>query len=191
MQGKAHEQRFAAALRRPIRIVIAGAAGQKVVSASTLLGTGAVLAGLWATRRDDYPVTVMTGHSISEVILSPEEIFYTGIERPDIFLALASEGLKSAHRQFNALTAEDVLYIRKDLLPLETKARIVPLDLGRVSRKEATITAVAAMLRHTGLYPIEAFKQAIGLTQRREIAEENLKALERSSTVITRPETNT
>ena len=191
MQGKAHKQLFSSALTRPIRIVIAGAAGQKVVSASTLLGTGAVLAGLWATRRDDYPVTVMTGHSISEVILSPEEIFYTGIERPDIFLALASEGLKSAHRQFDALTAEEVLYIRKDLLPLDTKARIVPLDLGRVSRKEATITAVAAMLRHTGLYPIEAFKQAIGLTQRHEIAEENLKALERSSTVITRPETNT
>ena len=83
------------------------------------------------------------------------------------------------------------LYIRKDLLPLETKAGIVPLDLSRVSRKEATKTGVAAMLRHMGLYPIEAFEQAIGLTQRHEIAEENLKELERSSTVITRPETNT
>ena len=27
--------------------------------------------GLWVTQRDDYPVTVKTGHSISEVVLSP------------------------------------------------------------------------------------------------------------------------
>jgi hypothetical protein len=30
---------------------------------------------LWATRCDDYPVTVRTGYSISEVIVSPDEIF--------------------------------------------------------------------------------------------------------------------
>ena len=109
--------RFSSTLNGRIRIVIAGAAGQKVVSTATLLGTGAVLSGLWATRRDDYPVTVMTGHSVSEVILGPEEIFYTGIERPDIFLAIAPEGTKSTGTLFDALTAESTLYIRKDMHP--------------------------------------------------------------------------
>lgn len=181
LQPEPMESKFTATLNRPVRIVIAGAAGQKVVSAAGLLGTGATLSGLWATRRDDYPVTVMTGHSVSEVILSPEEVFYTGIERPDIFLALAPEAIRFARRQLAALTDSNTLYIRKDLLPVETKARMIPLDFGRVSKKEAAVTAVAAMLRHAGLYPLGAFQDAIRLTQRPEIAAESLRAVERSS----------
>ncbi len=30
-----------------------------------------LLSGLWASQADDYPVTVQTGHSISELIFSP------------------------------------------------------------------------------------------------------------------------
>jgi pyruvate/2-oxoacid:ferredoxin oxidoreductase beta subunit/Pyruvate/2-oxoacid:ferredoxin oxidoreductase gamma subunit len=183
LKPKALESRFTSTLTKPVRILVAGAAGQKVVSTAGLLGRGAVLSGLWATRRDDYPVTIMTGHSVSEVILSPEEIFYTGIERPDIFLALAPEGMRSSRRQFASLSNASTLYIRRDLLPVETAAHIIPLDLGRVSKKEAAVTAVAAMLRHSKLYPLDAFQEAIRLTQRPAVAEESLKAVERSSVV--------
>jgi Pyruvate/2-oxoacid:ferredoxin oxidoreductase gamma subunit len=178
------ETRFRSKLDRPVRIVIAGAAGQKIVSTAALLGTGATLSGLYATKRDDYPVTVMTGHSIAEVILSPEEIFYTGIEQPDIYVALAPEGMKFSSRQFANLTQESTLYIRKDLLPVETHARIVPLDLGRVSKKEAAITATAAMLNHAQLYSTAALEEAIRLNQRPEIANESLKAIANSSKTI-------
>ncbi len=178
------ETRFISSLDRPVRVLIAGAAGQKVVSTAALLGRGATLSGLWATRRDDYPVTIMTGHSVCEVILSPEEIFYTGIDQPDIFLAIAPEGMKFARHQFTKLARENTLYIRKDLLPVETRAKIVPLDLNRVSRKEAAVTAVAAMLRHAELYPLPAFEEAIRLIRRPEIVGESLRAVEKSSAAI-------
>lgn len=184
LQPKALEPRFKTNLDHPIRIVIAGAAGQKVVSTAALLGTGAVLSGLYATRRDDYPVTVMTGHSVSEVILSPEEILYTGIEQPDIFLGLAPEGMKFSRRQFAALTERSTLYIRRDLLPMETRAHTIPLDMGRANKKEAAMTAVAAMLHHADLYPVAALQEAIRLKQRPEIASETLRAIENSRKVI-------
>jgi len=184
LKPKPLETRFTSTLDRPVRILIAGAAGQKVVSTAAILGTGAVLSGLWATRRDDYPVTVMTGHSVSEVILSPEEIFYTGIERPDIYLALAPEGMKATHRQFASMIQSSSLYVRRDLLPVETNARTIPLDVGKVSRKEIAVATVAAVLRHANLYPLEALQEAIRITQRSAIAEESLKAVERSLAVI-------
>ena len=184
LRSKSLEPHFKTGLDHQIRIVIAGAAGQKVVSTAALLGTGAVLSGLYATRRDDYPVTVMTGHSVSEVILSPEEIFYTGIEQPDLFLGLAPEGMKFSRRQFAALTERSTLYIRRDLLPIETRARTIPLDMGRVSKKEAAIVAVAAMLHHADLYPMPALQEAIRLKQRPEIAGETVRAIENSSKVI-------
>lgn len=178
------ESRFKSDLDHPARIVIAGVAGQKVVSTAALLGTGGVLSGLWATRRDDYPVTVMTGHSVSEVILSPEEIYYTGIDQPDIFLALAREGMKSSQRQFAALTERSTLYIGRDMLPVQTRARVIPLDLGRVSKKEAAVTSVAAMIGHSQLYPRAALEEAIRLNQRPERANESLRAVENSAKVI-------
>jgi Pyruvate/2-oxoacid:ferredoxin oxidoreductase gamma subunit len=154
------------------------------VSAAALLGAGGLLSGLWATKRDDYPVTVMTGHSVSEVILSPREIFYTGIEQPDIYLALATEGMKTTRKQLASMTQAGTLYVRRDLLPVETNARTVCLNSERVSRSQVAIASIAAMLRQTNLYPIEALQEAIRTTQRPTIAEENLKAVEKSSNLI-------
>ena len=54
--------------------VIAGSAGGKVRSAARVVGEAAILSGLWAAQQDDYPVTVQTGHSISELIFSPRPI---------------------------------------------------------------------------------------------------------------------
>ena len=57
-----------------------------------------MMSGLWATQRDDYPVSVMSGYSVSEVILSRDEILYMGIEKPDILAVLTPEGLSQVPR---------------------------------------------------------------------------------------------
>jgi pyruvate/2-oxoacid:ferredoxin oxidoreductase beta subunit/Pyruvate/2-oxoacid:ferredoxin oxidoreductase gamma subunit len=172
---------FKSNLSRSLRIIIAGAAGQKIASTAAILGTAAVLSNLWATKRDDYPVTVMTGHSVSEIIVSPTEIFYTGIEKPDIFLALAPEGVKTCKNQLDNLTSDNVLYARKELLPIQTDARIITLDLSRVPRKEITLAAVAEMLRQTNFISQEALKEAVRRTQRPQIADESLRTLDRTT----------
>jgi Pyruvate/2-oxoacid:ferredoxin oxidoreductase gamma subunit len=170
---------FKSSLSRPLRIVIAGAAGQKIASTASILGTAAVLSNLWATKRDDYPVTVMTGHSVSEVIVSPTEIFYTGIEKPDVFLALASEGIKTCKNHLQNLTDDSVLYAPKELLPIQTNARVSILNLEKVPRKQIALAAVAEMLMRTNFISQEAFREAIKRSQRPQIAGESLRVLDR------------
>jgi len=175
------QPRYKSDLDRRLGIVIAGAAGKKINSAATLLCRGALLSGLWATQRNDYPVTVKSGHSVSEVILSSQEIGYTGITKPEIMLLLFKEGLSTVHSQLDAMTENDSLVINRDLLPIQTRAKVIPIDFKQTShwayRKEYwTIIALAKVLKEMHIYPLEAFKEAV--SGRSEFAEENLAAIE-------------
>jgi len=182
------EQRFASTVKARTHLIIAGRAGQKIRSAAGVLAQGAILSGLWATQRDDYPVTIMTGYSVSEVILSPEEIRYTGIARPDFLVVISEEGLNKIAPRLAEMTVNDVLYITRDLLPAETCAQTRVLDLsnasGRVTRTNRAMICLSAVLRDTGLYPMAALEEAIRCTQRPSIAEENLVAVASSEGVI-------
>jgi 2-oxoglutarate ferredoxin oxidoreductase subunit beta len=154
------EPRFAANLETRLKVMIAGAAGGKVRSTGHLLAGGAILSGLYATQRDDYPVTVMSGHSVCQVILDTVPIGYTGIARPDVLILVAEEGCAQAGPRLAAMTPHDRAYIAQDLLvagssdpsaqsdgdgdpservrrrldrsPLRTGAQVIPLDFERV-----------------------------------------------------------
>jgi len=76
-----------------------------------------------------------------------------------------------------------VLYATKDLLPIQKAARILPLNLNRISRKEISLAAVAEMLRETGFILLEALKESIRLTQRPLLANESLRTLHKVATL--------
>jgi len=86
------ETTFSHNLDGPRAIIIAGAAGARVRTAGHVLGTAATLSGLWTTQRDDYPVTVRSGHSMSHILISPDPIHFTGIANPDVLFVLSEEG---------------------------------------------------------------------------------------------------
>ena len=71
LRPRAFPALFASTLDHEFRFVIAGSAGGKVRSTARMIGEAAILSGLWAAQQDDYPVTVQTGHSTSELILQP------------------------------------------------------------------------------------------------------------------------
>lgn len=171
---------FAASLDRPFRLVIAGRAGGKVRSTAALVAVAGVLSGLWATQRDDYPVTVMSGHSVSEVILSPKEIMYTGIKKPDALIVVAEEGVQKVGRFLDRMGEEDVVFVTPRFADVVTRARKVVIDPRaagiRVTRTNETLLVVLAALRQLNLYPYEALAEAIRRVQRAPIAEENLRA---------------
>jgi 2-oxoglutarate/2-oxoacid ferredoxin oxidoreductase subunit beta len=181
MEPRPIEAKYQSKLDKRIGILLAGAAGKKINSAATLFCGGAVLSGLWATQRNDYPVTVKSGHSVSEVILAPEEVLFTGIDRPEVMVLLFKEGLAAVRSQLDAMTAGDTLVINADLLPIKTKARTIALDFKQAgawaAKKEYwAIMAMSAILRKFEIYPLEAFKEAV--SGRSEFAEDNLKAIE-------------
>lgn len=175
---KGLEQMATSALRRRTGILIAGSAGQKIRSIATVLGAGGILSGLHATQKDDYPITVRTGHSAAEVILSPEPIVYTGIEVPDIVLILSVDGLLHVRKQLPTYPPETRVYIDPALGEIDTPAEVVRLPLTEtaktVHRLAIGAVGLGAILGIEGLYPQEAFEVAAQRLQKAKVADTNI-----------------
>jgi Pyruvate/2-oxoacid:ferredoxin oxidoreductase gamma subunit len=168
-------------LQRQTGIIVAGSAGQKIRSTATLLAEGGIFAGLKATQKDDYPITVMTGHSVSEIVLSPERIDYTGIEEPDYVVLVSDDGLRRIRAQIAALPASCVVYTADSLELPPTAARVRRLDLHSLRRQVGphgvATAALGAFLQDAGVYPVEAMAEAIRAFLSPKIAESSANAL--------------
>jgi pyruvate/2-oxoacid:ferredoxin oxidoreductase beta subunit len=187
LQPQPIEKQFDSALTKTTRVIVAGAAGGKVRSTASALALGAMYSGLWVTQRDDYPATVMSGYSISEVILSHNEILYMGIAKPDILAVLTPEGLSQVPRQLRVMDESQTVYVVPELADqIVTRARKIVLNFDRVkpSRKSLAVMTTAAIVRHANLYPLDAFRKAISAGRSAEIAQENLKAVEASENIL-------
>lgn len=110
-------------------ILILGAAGQRVQTAGELLCLAGMSAGLRATQKNEYNITVLVGPSVSEIILSPGPIDYTGISAPSVVIALAEEGVARRRSIFESL-GEDALVLRAAGIEVApSRAEVVSLDL--------------------------------------------------------------
>ncbi len=175
---------------RQTGIVVAGSAGEKVRSAATLFAQAAMLAGLQATQKDDYPITVMTGHSITEINVSPAPIEYTAIDAPDHFVVISTDGLAKSRRRIERLPESCTLLAEETLELPETQARILRLPFARTAKKinrlSIATVALAALLQHSGMFPTAAFADSIAKFQKRDIAAINLRALDAGVALVAR-----
>jgi 2-oxoglutarate/2-oxoacid ferredoxin oxidoreductase subunit beta len=69
---------------------------------------------------------VLRGPSISELVLSPEAIGYTGMSRPAVVVALGPEGVARRRKIFETLTAESLV--------IQAAGVEVPAGLARIHR---------------------------------------------------------
>lgn len=180
------EAEFPNQVKKQTGIVIAGSAGQKIRSAVTTFAKAAMYAGLNATQKDDYPITVLTGHSVSEVTVSPGTIRYAAIESPDYFLLISVDGLKRSRARIEKLPETCTVYAEESLELPETRARVVPFSLKGVNRFSVGTAALATMLTDTELFPIEAFKRAFQASKNEKIAGLNLEAIEQGSAMASK-----
>ena len=109
-------------------IVILGSAGQRIVTAGELLCLAGISAGLNATQKNDYPITVLRGHSVSELIISEDEIGYTGISSPSVVIALAQEGVERRKAMFSELGPDAVILKAAGVDLPQTPSKIVEID---------------------------------------------------------------
>ena len=181
MSGLVLETKFSSDLNKPIRIVLAGAAGQKVVSAGNLLASAATLSGLWTSRRADFPITIQTGFSVAEVVISPEPVLYSGIIKPDVAVLIAPEGKAKIARLTKAMEETDTVYYAEGLGDADSAATQLPLNFPDSAKKELrkNISALAAgyLTKQLNLFPFEALKEAVRQIQKPKIAEINLGVL--------------
>ena len=130
-------------------IMILGAAGQRINTAGEILCLSAMSAGLYVTQKNDYPITVLRGHSISEVIISGAAAGYTGIKKPDIVLALSIEGVTRRKDTFTFLDDDCLVISDKNLQIPDHNARKIEVDfkalgIAAVERPLASLKILAA-----------------------------------------------
>jgi Pyruvate/2-oxoacid:ferredoxin oxidoreductase gamma subunit len=178
MSGLILDTNFSSNLEKPIRIVLAGAAGQKVVSAGNLLASAATLSGLWTSRRADFPITIQTGFSVAEIVISPEPVDYSGIVKPDIAAIIAPEGKAKISRLTHAMKSTGTIYYSDGLGEIDSEANILPLlfpeSTKRDLRKNISALTAAFLAKELNMFPFEALKEAARQIQKPKIAEINL-----------------
>ncbi len=108
--------------------VLLGSAGQRIITAGEILCLAGLTAGLNTTQKNEYNITVLRGPSISELILSPEEIDYTGIKRPGVVLALGQEGVDRRKDMFKQLDSDGLILQADGVEVPACSARIHPMD---------------------------------------------------------------
>lgn len=151
-------------LKRPNGIVLSGSAGEKVQSTAAMLAEAALLCGLEVTQKNDNPVTQGSGFSLSEVIISPNEINYTGVASADFVIVVSENGLKEIKSQdiFNRINDRSI-FIIDDSLVIENKGlNVVSLPLRKYcGGDKAAIGAVDYVIRKFEPFPHEAFKRLL------------------------------
>ncbi|MEK6650896.1 MAG: thiamine pyrophosphate-dependent enzyme, partial [Bacteroidota bacterium] len=143
-------------LSRPVNLVIAGSAGERVQSSATAIGHAAAQAGCRVTQKNDNPVTQGSGFSLSEVWISPEPIGFTGIEVPDIVVAASEDGWMELQRRGTvaSIGPETLVVIDESLEPPST-GTIERLPLRKiVGRAHAAMAGTLIACLRRGVFTV-------------------------------------
>ncbi len=144
-------------------VIILGSAGQRILTAGEILCIAGATAGLYASQKSDYPITVMRGHSITEVILDSRPIDFTGIENPKVIIAIAEEGIRRKQSIFRTLTEQTTVLAGKDISIPESKARTIVLDFKRkhIKTRDQALASLAWLATHNMVLNLNMLESAL------------------------------
>jgi pyruvate/2-oxoacid:ferredoxin oxidoreductase beta subunit/Pyruvate/2-oxoacid:ferredoxin oxidoreductase gamma subunit len=155
-------RRFTSSLENRVSILLAGSAGEGVQVAAEMLARAAISCGLSATKKGAYPVTVGVGHSVAELILSPQPILHTAAEAPDFVVVTSADGLKYCGTSLSKMRSGHLL-LDAGLAAPETGARLTSVNFRQAAGpKSAAISALGVLLREHGLIPLAALRAEAG-----------------------------
>ena len=139
-----------------VGIVIAGSAGGGIQSAAKIVAQAGILSGLYATMKGEYPITVGTGFSVAEVILSKKPIRFSGLEKPNVVLVVTEDGWNKVK---NRITDNSKVYVDRKICAdcsFEVKD-----FLKAGGKKGAALSAVSYWVKESGVFPIEALFKVV------------------------------
>ena len=130
-------------------VIILGRAGQRIITAGEILCLSGLTAGLNVTQKNEYNITVLRGPSISEIILASQEIFFTGITKPAVILALGQEGVDRRNSLFKHLGKDTLIIGAKDIRLPPCQAEIIQTDFKRlkIGASDRALAALALMAK--------------------------------------------
>jgi pyruvate/2-oxoacid:ferredoxin oxidoreductase beta subunit/Pyruvate/2-oxoacid:ferredoxin oxidoreductase gamma subunit len=141
-----------------IKIILAGSAGEGIQSAAELFAKAAMYSGLHVTKKGDYPITVGTGFSVSELIFSPDEIYHTGINEPDVLLVISQNGFDYVKNRIGDKTS----VIIDNAIHYDQMNVSFTYDFKAIfGKKNATICSIGLWLLMNEPFPFAAFEKAV------------------------------
>ncbi|MFZ5569513.1 MAG: thiamine pyrophosphate-dependent enzyme [Thermodesulfobacteriota bacterium] len=144
-------------------IIILGDAGQRVLTAGEILCLAGMSAGLRVTQKNDYHITVLRGPSISEIVLSPDDIDYTGIVRPGVVIAIGQEGVNARRNLFAGLDAESLVVKAPGIQLPPHPGTDIPADFSKhgVKREDWALASLWVMARLEKAIHAEMLRSAL------------------------------
>jgi Pyruvate/2-oxoacid:ferredoxin oxidoreductase gamma subunit len=179
------EKVFEPSISRRREIVLLGTAGERVLTAGTLLAHAAILAGMHVTQKNDYAITIMRGPSVAEVIVSPEPITYTGVEKPDFVAALSEDGVRRARDLFDRIRPDGLVISAAGVEVPATAASIEEIEFKAVGikKRERALATLALLAKRSDPVTVEMLTEAITLSFHGKRREEALEVIEKTSTI--------
>jgi len=163
-------------------VILLGSAGQRIITAGEILCLAGLTAGLQTTQKNEYNITVLRGPSISELILSPEEIDYTGIEKPGAIVAIDQEGVDRRRAMFDHLDQDTLVVTCAGVELPDCKARIHRVDLKSLGiKKPDWALASLAVLANLGqILSLEMLAAALKIRFKGKILESSLDLIQKA-----------
>lgn len=150
-----------AALTGSVSILLGGSAGEGVQVAAELFCRAAMAAGLHVAKRGAYPVTVSTGYSVADIVLSPEPILYAGAIVPDYVVITSADGLAYYADAIGQLKSGTLIIDRSLSVP-QTGAQVITADIrGVAGPRAAALRGLARLLQQHQLFPLPALVEEI------------------------------
>jgi 2-oxoglutarate/2-oxoacid ferredoxin oxidoreductase subunit beta len=144
-------------------VIILGNAGQRIVTAGEILCLAGLSAGLNATQKNDYPITVLRGHSISELVLSSEEIGFTGILNPDVIVALSQEGVERRKNFFGTLNEKTLILQVPEVKIPSCKAKVMNIDFKAqgIKSQDRALASLSILAKLNKVISLEMLQSAL------------------------------
>ncbi len=145
------------------QVIILGSAGQRIITAGEILCLAGLTAGLRVTQKNEYNITVLRGPSISEMILSPEEIGFTGIDRPDVIVALSQEGVDRRNRIFDRLDNKTIIIQAKEIDIPNCSGKIHQIDFKtqKIKSQDWATAALSILAKLNRVIHLDMLKSAL------------------------------
>ncbi|BHH85411.1 thiamine pyrophosphate-dependent enzyme [Desulforhopalus sp. 52FAK] len=123
-------------IQKRSEIVILGAAGQFINTVAEIVSLAAMSSGVFVTQKNDYPITVLRGHSVAELVFDLEAVGYTGMTSPTVVLCVAQEGIERRKSLFEKLDKKTTILSWPGLHIPPTKAEVNKISLGGMKVKK-------------------------------------------------------
>jgi pyruvate/2-oxoacid:ferredoxin oxidoreductase beta subunit/Pyruvate/2-oxoacid:ferredoxin oxidoreductase gamma subunit len=154
------EAAFDSDLSQRVSILIAGNAGQRAQSAADVLAIAAIGSGLFATQKGSYPVTIKTGFSLADLLISPRLIECTDGGIPDLALVTGPDGLQKATERLAGMSPDALIIADAQVPEFDSEAEVRRLDLAAADRVGLVSVGLGVLLAARPIVRPEAIEWA-------------------------------